>query len=116
MTVPAIRLEHVGKSFALDGGKQFTALSDIDLSIGKGEFVALLGPSGCGKSTILRLVAALEGPSSGRVTIEGAERLVEQQNFGLQRQSAGNRGALPHAPRELARAGLFEARQTDQPD
>jgi NitT/TauT family transport system ATP-binding protein len=73
MTVPAIRLEHVGKSFALDGGKQFTALSDIDLSIGKGEFVALLGPSGCGKSTILRLVAALEAPSSGKVSIEGAD-------------------------------------------
>ena len=69
---PAIRLDRVSKSFTLDGKKQLTALSDIDLNVGKGEFVALLGPSGCGKSTILRLVAALEEPSGGRVTIEGA--------------------------------------------
>jgi NitT/TauT family transport system ATP-binding protein len=73
MTEAAIRLDRVGKSFALDNGKELTALSEIDLSIGKGDFVALLGPSGCGKSTILRLVAALEGPSFGRVSIEGKE-------------------------------------------
>lgn len=73
MTETAIHLDRVGKSFALDNGKQLTALSEIDLSIGKGEFVALLGPSGCGKSTILRLTAALETPSTGRVTIEGKE-------------------------------------------
>ena len=73
MTEPAIRLDRVSKSFALDNGKQLTALSEIDLTIGKGEFVALLGPSGCGKSTILRLAAALDTPSTGRVSIEGRE-------------------------------------------
>lgn len=73
MTEAAIRLDRVGKQFSLDNGKELTALSEIDLSVSNGEFVALLGPSGCGKSTILRLVAALEGPSSGRVSIEGRE-------------------------------------------
>ncbi|MDM9623011.1 nitrate/sulfonate/bicarbonate ABC transporter ATP-binding protein [Rhizobium sp. AC44/96] len=69
---PAIRLDHVDKTFSLDSGQPLRALDTIDLSIAKGEFVAVLGPSGCGKSTILRLVAALDAPSKGRVTINGA--------------------------------------------
>ncbi|MEO5760256.1 MAG: ATP-binding cassette domain-containing protein [Mesorhizobium sp.] len=40
-----------------------TALSDVDLTIGEGDFVSLLGPSGCGKSTALRLIAGLSMPS-----------------------------------------------------
>jgi NitT/TauT family transport system ATP-binding protein len=67
----AIRLQGVGKTFTLDNGTQVEALRDIALSIGAGEFVALIGPSGCGKSTILRLVAALETPDGGSVAVEG---------------------------------------------
>ncbi|QPM91537.1 ABC transporter ATP-binding protein [Pseudooceanicola algae] len=67
----AIHVDHVGMVFTLDDGTELTAVKDVDLRIGKGEFVALLGPSGCGKSTILRLVAALEKPSLGQVLIEG---------------------------------------------
>ncbi|WP_209121649.1 ABC transporter ATP-binding protein [Alkalihalobacillus sp. BA299] len=50
--------------------KQFgetTALSSIDLTINKGEFVAILGPSGCGKTTLLRLLAGFEKPSAGNI-------------------------------------------------
>ncbi|MBS1182182.1 MAG: nitrate/sulfonate/bicarbonate transporter ATPase [Proteobacteria bacterium] len=68
---PAIRIDRVSKTFRLGDGRELTALTDIDLSIAPGEFVALLGPSGCGKSTILRLVAALEEATAGRITIEG---------------------------------------------
>ena len=47
------------------------ALADIDLSIGRGEFVSLIGPSGCGKTTLLRVMADLEQPSKGTILING---------------------------------------------
>ncbi|MEM7721155.1 MAG: sn-glycerol-3-phosphate ABC transporter ATP-binding protein UgpC [Pseudomonadota bacterium] len=49
----------------------FQALKDIDLTIPKGQFVALVGPSGCGKSTLLRSIAGLESISGGEMRIEG---------------------------------------------
>jgi NitT/TauT family transport system ATP-binding protein len=48
----------------------FLALKDVDLSIGKNEFLTLLGPSGCGKSTLLRILAGLEDATAGTLTIE----------------------------------------------
>lgn len=52
---------------------QSTVLSNIDMTIEKGEFITLLGPSGCGKSTILRIVAGLTDASSGSIQIEGQD-------------------------------------------
>jgi multiple sugar transport system ATP-binding protein len=63
--VAAIELEHVTKVFA--GG--VTAVDDVSLDIGAGEFIVLVGPSGCGKSTLLRMIAGLEEVSQGRVAI-----------------------------------------------
>ncbi|RYE74588.1 MAG: ABC transporter ATP-binding protein [Hyphomicrobiales bacterium] len=47
------------------------ALKNIDLSIGRGEFVSLIGPSGCGKTTLLRVIADLERPTAGTITVNG---------------------------------------------
>ena len=55
----------VGRTFP-DGTQ---ALHDVDLTVDRGEFVAVVGPSGCGKSTLLRLASGLDGPTTGRVDV-----------------------------------------------
>ena len=63
----AVDLADITKVF----GSDVTALKGIDLAVGDGELVVLLGPSGCGKSTLLRIVAGLETPTEGTVSIGG---------------------------------------------
>ena len=65
-----IQLESVSKTFRL-GKQEIHALADANLSTDRGELVALLGPSGCGKSTILRMLADLETPTSGKLLVHG---------------------------------------------
>ena len=62
--MPEIKLEHVTKRWG-----KFYAVDDLDLVIENNSFVTLLGPSGCGKTTTLRMIAGLEAPTSGRITI-----------------------------------------------
>ena len=66
MSEEAVRFEGVTKRF---GGA--TAVDDLNLTIGTGEFFSLLGPSGCGKTTTLRMVAGFEQPTEGEVFLEG---------------------------------------------
>ncbi len=65
-----IALEAVGKQFTSRRGTHH-ALADVSLTIDEGQFVCLLGPSGCGKSTLLNLIAGLDRPDAGRVTLDG---------------------------------------------
>jgi multiple sugar transport system ATP-binding protein len=67
--VAHIELENVTKAFAND----VVAVDGIDLTIADGEFMVLVGPSGCGKSTLLRMIAGLEDPSSGTISIGGRD-------------------------------------------
>lgn len=55
------------------GGSQVTALSEINLSVEKGEFVAIVGASGSGKSTLLHVLGTVDKPSSGKIFIEGVD-------------------------------------------
>jgi NitT/TauT family transport system ATP-binding protein len=72
MSQSLIVLDHVAKRFPPQGrGDPFTAVQDIDLTIDEGEFVAVVGPSGCGKSTLLNLIAGLDAPSEGRISVDG---------------------------------------------
>jgi NitT/TauT family transport system ATP-binding protein len=65
----AIELKDVTKRFMSPGGKVFTALHHLDLSVKQGEFCAVVGPTGCGKSTTLGLIAGLDSPDTGEVRI-----------------------------------------------
>ena len=72
------------------------ALRGLTLTIGRGEFIALLGPSGCGKSTALNCIAGLETPSEGTIRLDGMrinERGPEDRNFGMVFQ---NYALFPH--------------------
>jgi NitT/TauT family transport system ATP-binding protein len=70
-TEPAIRLHGVTKRFRAPDGSAFTALADLDLTVGAGEFCAVVGPTGCGKSTTLTLISGLERASAGSVEVHG---------------------------------------------
>ena len=84
-----------------------TILHNLDLSVGNGECVALLGPSGCGKSTALRLIAGLDQPDSGSISIDGAEMVdvpAEDRRIGMVFQSYA---LFPHlSVRENLELGL----------
>lgn len=67
-----IRFEHIRKSYKL-GTTRFTAIDDLSLDIGEGEFVALAGPSGSGKTTLLNLAGCLDKPDAGRIWIDGED-------------------------------------------
>jgi NitT/TauT family transport system ATP-binding protein len=67
---PVVEIDAVAKTFG-SGDAAVSALEDIDLRIGEGEFVSLIGPSGCGKSTLLRLIGDLTLPTSGTVLVNG---------------------------------------------
>jgi NitT/TauT family transport system ATP-binding protein len=72
MTDELIVCNDITKNFPLPGGKgEFTALSDVSLTVKRGEVLSLLGRSGSGKSTLLRTMAGLIRPSSGTVTSDG---------------------------------------------
>src|SRR5262252_2558266 len=66
----AIRLDHVSRHYTL-GATAIRAVDDVSLTIGQGEFVALLGSSGSGKSTLLNLMAGLDRPTSGAIVADG---------------------------------------------
>jgi spermidine/putrescine transport system ATP-binding protein len=122
---PSVALRNVTKRF-----DDFTAVDDLSLELGQGEFFTLLGPSGCGKTTTLRMIAGFERPTSGEIAIEGEDvaalpphkrptntvfqsyalfpHLSVEKNvaFGLKRKGVGKDEIAERVAAELQRVGL----------
>jgi spermidine/putrescine transport system ATP-binding protein len=121
----SVELRNVTKRFG-----DFTAVDDLSLTIGEGEFFTLLGPSGCGKTTTLRMIAGFEEPTAGHVLIDGADvdglppykrptntvfqsyalfphlSVEENVGFGPQRQGVAKSEIQKRVSTELERVGL----------
>jgi NitT/TauT family transport system ATP-binding protein len=80
--VDGIRIEGITKTFQLNR-TTLTAVDGVDLVVPQGAFLAVLGPSGCGKSTILRILADLDKPTSGRAWVRGEAPSVARRNHHL---------------------------------
>ena len=122
---PSVALRNVTKRF-----DDFTAVDDLSLELGQGEFFTLLGPSGCGKTTTLRMIAGFERPTRGEIAIEGEDvaalpphkrptntvfqsyalfpHLSVEKNvaFGLKRKRVGKDEIAERVATELQRVGL----------
>jgi putative ABC transport system ATP-binding protein len=133
MTGKMITIAGLGMRFA-SGGRAVSVLSDVSLEIPARQFVAVAGPSGSGKSTLLGLIAGLDRPTAGSITVAGREitRLTEDdlarfrldtigyifqsfhlvptltaaENVAVPLELAGERDALPRARGLLAELGL----------
>ena len=84
---PVIEIKGLSLTFQTADGPVY-ALSDVDLNIGRGEFVSFIGPSGCGKTTLIRVIADLEQPSAGHIQVNGvtpaAARLARAYGYVFQ--------------------------------
>lgn len=135
MAEPLVQFRAVHKAFGT-----YTAVKSLDLEIHRGEFLALMGPSGCGKTTTLRMLAGLEAPTSGTITIGGKVMndvpphrrdtplvwqslalfpflsVVENVEFGLRMRGVAPKERRDRAMLWLERMQLkgFESRRIDQ--
>ncbi|MCT7374968.1 ABC transporter ATP-binding protein [Chelativorans salis] len=89
-TSPVVEAKALSLTFETADGP-VRALSDVDLSVGRGEFVSFIGPSGCGKTTFLRVIADLEQPTAGDIRVNGltAEAARRARAYGYVFQAAG---------------------------
>jgi NitT/TauT family transport system ATP-binding protein len=90
VTSPVIEAKNLNLVFNTNDGPVH-ALKDVNLTIGKGEFVSFIGPSGCGKTTFLRAIAALEHPTGGTLTVNGMtpDEARRKRAYGYVFQAAG---------------------------
>jgi len=87
---PILEAHEITKVYNLSG-ERVEALRGVSLSVGAGEFVALMGPSGSGKSTLLQLLGGLDKPTSGTVVFEGRDlaKLLDRQASRVRRDQTG---------------------------
>src|SRR5262245_7853679 len=90
--MPLVELHNVTKKYE-KGDTTITPLDDVSFSIEEGDFVCLMGASGCGKTTLLNLVAGIDRPTDGRITVAGTE-ITRLSRAGLARFRANNIGYI----------------------
>ena len=85
-----IKTEHLVKRFPM-GNNHFTALKDVNLTFGEGEFAGLIGPSGSGKTTLLNIIGSLDTPSEGTAVVLGQSisKLNPRQAAKLRKENLG---------------------------
>ena len=84
-----IEIKNVNRTYIDDKDNTVEALRDINLDIKRGEFVSIIGASGCGKTTLLRLIAGLDLPETGVLTLEGREITDPEPQRGYVFQQGG---------------------------
>ena len=82
---PVYEVERLSKVYPRN---RFLALENVELVLGKGEFVSVIGSSGCGKSTLLKIMAGLIPPTSGRVVLEHRPVMGPRADIGMMFQQA----------------------------
>jgi putative ABC transport system ATP-binding protein len=90
MSEVILKTESVSKTFTM-GKREIQALSNLDLQVKKGEFVAIMGPSGSGKTTLLNVLGCLDKPTGGKVVLDGVNvaELPEKELYKIRRNKIG---------------------------
>ena len=85
-----LRIEHVYKEYG-DKNNKVLALNDVNLSVNKGQFVAIVGSSGSGKTTLLNMMGALDRPSKGKIIVSGKniDQMSEDERVLFRRRNIG---------------------------
>ena len=105
MNKPVLPLEKLSKTYTL-GKRTVPALSNLNLTVTAGEFVAIMGPSGSGKTTLLNVIGCIDKPTNGQILIDGVNvtDLPENQLYKIRRDKMGfvfqTFNLLPYPARE----------------
>jgi putative ABC transport system ATP-binding protein len=90
MSEVVLKTENLSKNYTM-GKREIKALSDLNLEVKKGEFVAIMGPSGSGKTTLLNVLGCLDKPTSGKVVLDEVDvaKLPEKELYKIRRDKIG---------------------------
>lgn len=90
MSKPVLNIENLNKTYML-GKRPVNALTNLNLKVNQGEFVAIMGPSGSGKTTLLNVIGCIDKPTSGQVLLDGIDvgKMPETQLYKIRRDKMG---------------------------